>query len=200
MDTSGSQLQPSKHYISSHDCPTKAAPPKVTDQPRVSPAAEQQERALDGNYAGIGQRGVALVIDVAIVLAFWMGFGFVLSGLLSLVGVREPPWMVRVPLLGILLSVPWLYHAKLESSALQATVGKWIFRIRVTDVQGNRIGFGRATGRYFGKWLSYWTICIGFVVATFTRKQQALHDLLAGTLVVRGRADAAHPAGDMGTS
>jgi uncharacterized RDD family membrane protein YckC len=148
----------------------------------VDPFGTQQESAAGSSYAGIGQRGVALVVDVAIVLAAWMGANFVVAGLLFIVGVRDLPLLIQLPLLAILLTIPWLYHAKLESSVMQATVGKWILRIRVTDVQGNRIGFGRATGRYFGKWLSYWLLCVGFVAAAFTRKQQALHDLMANTL------------------
>lgn len=54
----------------------------------------------------------------------------------------------------------------------------------------NRIGFGRATGRYFGSILSGMICFIGFIMVAFTEKQQALHDMLAGTLVVRGDATA----------
>jgi uncharacterized RDD family membrane protein YckC len=57
--------------------------------------------------------------------------------------------------------------------------------IRVTDLDGGRISFGRATGRYFGKILSGLILGIGFLMAAFTERKQALHDLLAGTLVVR---------------
>jgi uncharacterized RDD family membrane protein YckC len=55
----------------------------------------------------------------------------------------------------------------------------------VTDAQGNRIRFGRATGRYFGKILSGLILYIGFMMAGCTPRKQALHDMLADTLVVR---------------
>ena len=62
--------------------------------------------------------------------------------------------------------------------------------LRVTDLNGNRIGFGKATGRYFGKILSGMICFIGFIMVAFTEQQQGLHDMLAGTLVVRGAATA----------
>jgi len=83
----------------------------------------------------------------------------------------------------------WLYSALLESSSRQATLGKMAFGIRVTDLNGQRIGFGRATGRYFGKIVSSITFGIGFVMAGFTRRRQALHDKIAGTLVLRKDTD-----------
>jgi uncharacterized RDD family membrane protein YckC len=55
----------------------------------------------------------------------------------------------------------------------------------VTDLEGRRIGFGRATGRYFAKILSSLTLFIGYLMAGFTEKKQALHDMIAGTLVLR---------------
>ncbi len=77
----------------------------------------------------------------------------------------------------------WLYEAFMESSTRQATLGKMIFGMRVTDLAGNRISFERATGRYFAKWVSTITLFIGYIMAGFSERKQALHDLLAGTLV-----------------
>ncbi|HLJ53688.1 MAG TPA: RDD family protein [Chthonomonadaceae bacterium] len=79
----------------------------------------------------------------------------------------------------------WLYFAGFESSVKQATPGKMALNIMVTDLDGNRIGFGRATGRYFGKIVSSIILLIGYFMAAFTEKKQALHDMMAGTLVVR---------------
>lgn len=91
--------------------------------------------------------------------------------------------------------VGWLYFAFLESSALQGTVGKLALGIRVTDLNGARIGFMRATGRYFAKILSAFILCIGFLMVAWTQRKQGLHDLLAQTLVLNGRAkDAASRA------
>ncbi|HWU77736.1 MAG TPA: RDD family protein [Rhodanobacter sp.] len=82
----------------------------------------------------------------------------------------------------------WLYFAICESSAWQATVGKLALGIRVTDLQGNRISLPRALGRYPAKYLSVIILCIGFMMAGWTRRKQALHDMICSTLVLNGRA------------
>jgi uncharacterized RDD family membrane protein YckC len=79
----------------------------------------------------------------------------------------------------------WLYYALLESSAWQATLGKKALGLEVTDMEGRRISFGRATGRFFAKIISALILWIGFIMAGFTEKKQALHDMIAGTLVIR---------------
>ena len=85
----------------------------------------------------------------------------------------------------VYLAVQWLYFALLESSAKQGTLGKMALGIRVTDLDGNRISFGRATGRYFAKFISAIILYIGFIMAAFTAKKQALHDIIASTLVIK---------------
>jgi uncharacterized RDD family membrane protein YckC len=79
----------------------------------------------------------------------------------------------------------WIYYASMESSSWQATLGKKILGLRVTDLAGNRITFARASGRFFGKILSGMILGIGFLMAGFTARKQALHDILAGCLVLR---------------
>jgi len=73
----------------------------------------------------------------------------------------------------------------MESSELQATLGKMALGICVTDKYGNRISFGRATGRHFAKIISSLTLGIGYLAAAFTEKKQALHDIIAGCLVLK---------------
>jgi uncharacterized RDD family membrane protein YckC len=90
---------------------------------------------------------------------------------------------VQRSIFSIILS--WLYFTIFESSSLQATPGKMALGIIVTDLSGNRISFARANGRYWGKILSGLTLGIGYIMAGFTRKKQALHDIMAGTLVVK---------------
>ena len=85
----------------------------------------------------------------------------------------------------IILVLEWLYYALLESSAWQATLGKKALGLEVTDLAGARVSFGRATGRYFARYISFFTIGIGYIMAGFTAKKQALHDMIAGTLVIR---------------
>jgi uncharacterized RDD family membrane protein YckC len=86
-------------------------------------------------------------------------------------------------LLSLLLD--WLYFALLESSAGQATLGKSVLGLAVTNTRGERISFGRATGRYFAKFLSALILGVGFLMVGWTRRKQGLHDFIAGTLVVR---------------
>jgi uncharacterized RDD family membrane protein YckC len=85
----------------------------------------------------------------------------------------------------LIIVARWLYFALFESSRWQATPGKMALGIKVTGMDGQRIGFGRATGRYFGKFVSAIILCIGFMMAGWTERKQALHDMIAGTLVVR---------------
>lgn len=81
----------------------------------------------------------------------------------------------------------WLYFALLESSKMQATVGKLAIGLIVTDLNGQRISFGRATGRYFAKILSGLILLIGYIMVAFTQRKQGLHDMIANTLVYKTR-------------
>jgi uncharacterized RDD family membrane protein YckC len=78
-----------------------------------------------------------------------------------------------------------LYYSLLESSAWQGTLGKKALGLAVTDLEGRRISFGRAVGRWFAKIISSLTLLIGYIMAGFTAKKQALHDMIAGTLVIK---------------
>lgn len=87
----------------------------------------------------------------------------------------------------------WMYYAFCESSAWQATVGKLALGIRVTDMAGKRLTLGRSLARYPGMILSSMILCIGFLMVAWTRRKQGLHDMLAGTLVLNGRASEFKP-------
>ncbi len=125
-------------------------------------------------YGGFWIRVLAWLIDIIIVglifpVVFATGIGFHLFGKgLGFIGA-------------------WLYEALLTSSSLQATLGKMILGMRVTDLQGQRISFGRATGRHFAKYLSALFLGIGYLMVGFTQKKQGLHDMLAGTVVRKTR-------------
>jgi uncharacterized RDD family membrane protein YckC len=80
----------------------------------------------------------------------------------------------------------WLYFAAFESSPWQATPGKRLFGIVVTDLAGERISFARASGRYFASLLSQFLL-FGYLIAAITLRKQALHDMLAGCLVLKRR-------------
>lgn len=87
----------------------------------------------------------------------------------------------------ISIVVYWLYFAYQESSAAQATLGKKVLGLKVTGMQGQRISFLNATGRFFGKYLSAIILCIGYLMMLWDEKRQCLHDKLAGTLVIKSK-------------
>ncbi len=89
--------------------------------------------------------------------------------------------------------IGWLYYALMESGKKQATLGKLALGIKVVDEKGQRISFARATGRFFGKWISSFVLSFGFYMAGFTRKRQALHDMLASTFVVNNTYQETEP-------
>ncbi len=136
----------------------------------VSPAPVPQPAvgAVGIRYAGFWIRFVAVIID-SVFVGLLMGVVALISG----------------PGFPLGLIVPWLYEALMLSSEPQATLGKMALGITVTDVYGQRLTFGRATGRHFAKFLSAFLFGIGFIMAAFTARKQALHDLIAGTVALR---------------
>lgn len=122
----------------------------------------------------------ALIIPAAMITAF-SGAEFSEDGIPG--GVAGAVYVIVV--LAAALGIPWLYEAILNSSERQGTFGKSAVGLKVTDVRGGRISFARATGRFFAKFLSAAILMIGYFMQPFTAKKQALHDILAGTLVVR---------------
>jgi len=141
-------------------------------------------------YGGFWIRVIAFIIDAIIVrvVAWPIGMLFGLGGLAGALG-GFPHGGVGLHVLGggivfvLIIFGSWLYEAFMLSSPYQATLGKMIFGMKVTDLSGNRISFGRATGRHFAKWLSGIILCIGYIMVGFTERKQGLHDMLAGTLV-----------------
>jgi uncharacterized RDD family membrane protein YckC len=88
---------------------------------------------------------------------------------------------------GISLVVGWLYFALMESSERGATVGKMAVGLRVVTDQGQRLSFLHATGRYFAKFISAIILGLGFLMVAFSDRKRGLHDMIAGTLVVKVR-------------
>ena len=130
-------------------------------------------------YAGFWRRFAAAFIDGIIFFVVLFVCDFVLG---QIVGTSTTAFATLSTALSIGLGVA--YYVGQESSTQQATIGKRALGIIVTDMHGNRISTGRATGRYFGKILSGLILLIGYLMAAFTEKKQALHDKMAGTLVV----------------
>jgi uncharacterized RDD family membrane protein YckC len=147
-------------------------------------------------YGGFWIRFVAFVVDgiivrlVTIPLAIALGAMGIIHRASHWGRIETPEEAIRVlstalAIVPIFLAVNWLYEALLTSSEWQATLGKKMLNLRVTDEAGNRISFARATGRHFAKYISG-ILFIGYIMAAFTDRKRALHDMLAGTLVRKG--------------
>lgn len=177
--------------------------------PQTAPPAEgipvPQRFALPKphpTYAGFWLRAVAFLID-----------RFILSSVFGLIASFYPTVLMIFPdpntqpviapnqltLQGFLLSLPhltsggflllflmmWIYYAFFEASSWQATPGKRVLRLYVTDLTGRPITFWRASIRYFVRMISELTFLVGYIPAGFTEKKQALHDMIASCLVLR---------------
>lgn len=166
-----------------------------------------------GQPMGSAQRPVVVVPLVSPYAGFWRRFvAFVIDGLILTfvtfpinLALHIPVWswmnqdeinfedilaLISASLVAIMIYtlITWLYSALFESSRYQATLGKLALNIQVTDLDGRRISFARATGRFAGKIVSKLLLMIGYLIQPLTQRRQALHDLMAGTLVVRRSA------------
>lgn len=128
-------------------------------------------------YAGFWRRGAALFIDFLILVIPQSIVNVLLAG---------SPTVALI----INMVIGGAYFAGFHSSAKQATPGKMAFGIKVGDPTGARIGIGLAVARFFATWLSGLILGIGYVIAAFNAKKQALHDILCTTIVVNKAASA----------
>jgi uncharacterized RDD family membrane protein YckC len=174
----------------------------VVRAPAMSaPAAVPSYAAIPRvEYAGFWLRFFAYIIDsvvmglavlvVLIPLFFLTGLGALLHRIRPEEGLNDAGLFLIILFFfaaaTLSLLVTWLYHALMESAEWQATVGKKVLGLVVTDMAGRRVSFARSTGRHFGKILTNMIpLAIGYIMAGFTEKKQALHDMLAGCLVLR---------------
>ena len=175
-----------------------AMPPAVPAPAYAAAPAVAYAAASAAHYGGFWIRLLAHLIDHIILslVAAPLFFILVLPAIIRVIheaeSNREPsPELIIAIVSAIFIYIvlafvgQWLYEALLTSSSWQGTVGKRILQLRVTDDRGNRIGFGRATGRFFAKILSSMFLCIGFIMVGLTENKRGLHDMLAGTLVMR---------------
>jgi uncharacterized RDD family membrane protein YckC len=154
------------------------------------------------SYASFGARLLALIID-------WIIIGvlqsLVIVPILGLIGISLVPQIKNgdtideaqaMGMIGgimaamgsmwlISTAIAFLYFAIMESSKTQGSIGKMALSIKVTDLNGDRISFGKAALRVIGKYISGLILCIGYLLAAFTEKKQALHDMIASTLVTK---------------
>lgn len=144
------------------------------------------DRNIENNaYAGFWIRFGASLID-GIVLAIPLTIlAMIFIGVATASGSDALAVILPLLLYIIIFVTAALYYVLLTSSKYQGTVGKMIVGVKVVDHEGNRIGKGRALGRFFSYYLSGMFFSIGYIIAGFTPKKQALHDYIASTYVVK---------------
>ena len=198
----GNNLTPGTAFCTICGAPVPAAVP-FSPAPALAAGGQVSPHWLPPptrTYAGFWLRLVAHLVDgmllgvigfaLLVPLFLMTGLGAALHGL----NPEHPPdpavLAAMFSSLGILVVVSlllsWLYYAYFESSDWQATFGKKLMNLVVTDLSGNRVSFARASGRFFAKMISgLIPLGIGYIMAGFTERKQALHDMIASCLVLR---------------
>jgi uncharacterized RDD family membrane protein YckC len=192
----GKKTDDSGRYCQWCGADLKATPPKPLMRRKIIGIRTEE-------YAGPGQRFLAFIIDVVFILIIDL---FVMGALGLSEGVRMAyqfirgypmtdrygelvtstfPMQIVYAFAALIILVPWLYFAFLDSSKNQATLGKIALRIAVTDMNGARITFSRGTLHFFAMFLSAIIFFVGFIIIAFTRQKQGLHDMIAGCLMFR---------------
>jgi uncharacterized RDD family membrane protein YckC len=164
--------------------PQNAQPPEVI--PAIHELSALPPRPA---FAGFWLRAIACSIDTILIAAiFILGASFSPSTFAKVLPPNPTSWSEMpqpAPLVILLLvALGCLYYTLFEASSWQATPGKRILRLYVTDLSGQRITFGRALIRSLARQISG-IFFIGYLIAGFTEKKQALHDILASCLVLR---------------
>ncbi|HYU35068.1 MAG TPA: protein kinase [Thermoanaerobaculia bacterium] len=162
--------------------PAPAAAPSPAVWPYAPPAALPLPPPLPTiSYASFGARLGALIVDQVLLMIVGLLVLLLVLSQNSADSLSENGWLV------VYYAFSWIYFAGFESSARRGTPGKRMLGLRVTDLNGQRIGFGRATGRYFGKFFSMVILYIGFLMMIGDSRKQTLHDKMAGCLVLKQR-------------
>ncbi|MFI5115969.1 MAG: RDD family protein [Terriglobales bacterium] len=164
----------------------------MSSQPAKPPASSAPTELAPPAYAGFWLRVWAGAIDVTLEV----GGALVLTFVIELARRRFAPFVPKnaagMAFILILAVGSWLYSAFTESSSWRATIGKRALGLQVVTAEGDRIGFGQATVRHFMKFLSLFFLTIGFMMAGWTKRRQALHDIPSDCLVIRVPRERGH--------
>lgn len=174
-------LQPTAAGLSLE--PLAAVPIAPAAEAEADTVAAKIARVAD-SIAGRKEKALPLPAGEAIHAGFWRRCAaYLIDGLI----VAIPGSILSmIPVIGLVVCIIgyWLYFALQESSSVQATLGKRAMGLIVTDGKGQRLSFGQASGRFFAAAISWITLYVGYALAGWTSRKQALHDLIADTCVV----------------
>lgn len=137
-------------------------------------------------FGSFDQRLMATAVDWFIVSG-----GFIILAFIALFSTDEQSSRFVI-VGGILAMIPLArlaYNVVMESSDKQGTYGKQLVKIRVADLQGDRITPSKALSRNLAKFVSALPLFLGYLMAFFNKQQQCLHDIIAGTVVIKDRID-----------
>jgi uncharacterized RDD family membrane protein YckC len=143
---------------------------------------------MDPRYAGFWIRLLAYFVDLIILVPINLVIGYLIFPHHELFVPSQHPSAAPNNLQAaqyVNFLVTMLYTVLFNASKYQTTPGGMAVGIRVTDLEGRRISFGKSIVRYFASILSALILFMGFVAIAFTKRKQGLHDIIAGTLVVR---------------
>ncbi|WCJ58753.1 RDD family protein [Fontisphaera persica] len=137
-------------------------------------------------YGGFWIRFAAFLVDLVILLIPSLLVSFLLRSVTQANHATDKR-VVEFVDNGLQLAIWWVYTAGMLSSSWQATIGKRVCELKVTDYDGRRISFGRATWRCLASLLSALLLCLGFLMIAWTKRRQGLHDFMANTLVAKNK-------------
>lgn len=148
---------------------------------------------MEFRHGGFWLRLVAAIIDIIITQVALIIIGVIVGIFIGIFmgaagsSIQEIEEVSGATSYAIGLIGQWLYFTIFEISGWQATPGKKVLGLKVTDMAGQQIGFGQANIRYWSKIISALILLIGFIMIAFTEKKQGLHDIFAKTLVIKDK-------------
>ncbi|MFT4326423.1 MAG: RDD family protein [Candidatus Woesearchaeota archaeon] len=143
-----------------------------------------------GHYASFWMRILAGIIDFIVLLGLGIVTSFIIGFIIGFISVLTESAAgflfleSTMFIIGFSIVLSWLYVAILESSRNQATLGQMALGLQITDLHERRISFLRASARFFSSYLSAFILLVGYFMILFTPRRQALHDVIADTLVI----------------
>ncbi len=157
------------------------------EEQEEDPRQKKKKKRKRVEYGSFWNRFVGNFVDNFIVSIIFYAIFIIGVVLFSAAGNKIDPdsGAINIIMFSLFSIIYVIYFSCLESSPAQATLGKMAAGIKVVDVNGDRIGFLQAIGRCFLRLIFGTAILIGFFIMPFTPKKQALHDLIAGTFVVK---------------
>ena len=148
----------------------------------LRPAAPVSARSL--SPAGFLRRSAAALVDGLVLIGFLFVDYYMLLTLLGWSVDRRAAGSTDALFFIVAIGFAWAYCALAESSGAGRTLGKRLLGLSVRDRDGEVPGLGRATLRFAARFATLATLLLGWLLILVTGRRRALHDLIAGTIVV----------------